>query len=259
MLCIFSIIPFSCHPSGLLFHIALVLPFAVILTAELILLIGKLVILSKEGLITDSEKSPAILKLFVLVLLFGFGWTFGLVEMETDGVVQVVFKSLFLLFGSMLGIYALMIYGILCKAVRSTWRSWLSCQQEEYDLADLDQKIKNLNNGTNQMNGKHKPILEFKEMHYGPEADFRSPTISPANELGPENEVEDTFNETQEKTVELGDSNSQSSLSSHSSMGYPVPKSPNSSDKCIGMEQTDQTQYDTVSIDQPDSDEETAL
>lgn len=208
---------------------------------------------------------PSILRLFFIVLLFTLGWGFGFAgTFVAKDILQVIFKILFLLFGAMLGIYALVIYGFLHSVVRSTWASWLRCQKEQ---RKWDLNVTELSNEIPVKNGKKKPILEFRDTHYGPEADFRSPVPTDHMEFEEEEEKEDAFTstvETQEKSIEM---DSEDSLSSHSSVGYPVAKSPidvNFRDYGLGnfkgKDVVDEpVNYDTLSIDQPDSDEETAL
>ena len=221
------------------------------------------VVLLKKGKLFKPDETPSILRLFFIVLLFSIGWSFGFAgTLIVDELLQVIFRSLFLVFGGLLGVYILVIYGFLSTIVRSTWASWLTCRKEErqydFDISETSTEPPAKNGSTK------KPVLQFKEMHYGPEADFRSPEPLDGYLPSSDNEKETDFTETQEKSIDLG---SVSSQSSHGSVGYPVPKSPTENfalgyldSKVNGMDQLHESlNYDSLSIDLPDSDEETAL
>ncbi len=225
--------------------------------------------LSKKGILLKPDETPSILRLFFIVVFFSIGWSSGFAGMLiADELLQVIFKCLFLVFGALLGVYVLVIYGLLSRIVRSTWTSWLKCQKEE---RKFDLNVDELSTELPVKNGKNNklPALQFKEMHYGPEADFRSPDERLDIDISMEfNEKETGFIETQELSMDLGSVSCLSSQSSHDSVGYPVPLTQTSDfshfdNKVKGVHQFDDNHneigYDANSIDQPDSDEETAL
>lgn len=250
---------YSCHPDGYLLYLGLAVPLAVsVLLQFVLLLVNSVVVLCHKGQFYDHNDSPYILRLILINVIFAIGWSFGLAQvLISDELFQVVFKSLFIAFGSMLGVYVLIIYGLLNSTVYSTWRNWLRCQKEEkkfmFDVSKMSNRVP-------VKNGKHKvPVLEFRDTLYGPEADFRSPSVATDNRFRlTDNEIEkeDTFMETQEMKFETVDSDE----SSQSSVGYPVADTP--SLKLDMLNEIDQSfhHFDlSLSIDQPDSDEETAL
>lgn len=250
---------YSCHPDDILFYLGLAAPLAVsVLLQFLLLLANSVVVLCHKGQYYDHNNSPYIIRLGCVNIIFAIGWSFGFAQVfVSDELMQVIFKSLFIVFGSMLGVYVLVIYGLLNSAAYKAWGNWLRCQKEEkkfmYDVSEM-------NNRVPVKNGKQKvPVLEFRETLYGPEADFRSPSGANDNHFRlTDNEIEkeDTFMETQEIKFS---SNESSQTSSQSSVGYPVATTPQLNMDMLN--EIDQTfHFDlSLSIDQPDSDEETAL
>ena len=233
-------------------------PLVLTAVIHILLFITNCIILRMKGILLKAEETPLMFRLLLITALFTLGWSFSFAgALVEDSVLQVIFRSLFLLFSGPLGVYVLLINGFLNGVVRNVWISWFKCQNEErkYDL-----NVTEMSTTVPVKNGRgNKPILEFKEMHYGPKADFRSPEPN-ESELGLEKE--EVFNQSQKKSIEFG---SQSSSNS-SLVGYPVAEAPsdnfydlsgNSSQQHYNREPFDQY---TCNYDPPDSDDEaTAL
>ncbi len=251
----------SCHPEGLFFYLALAAPMVLTAVIQILLFVTNCVILLMKGNLFKAEETPLMFRLLLVTALFTLGWSFSFAgALVEDSVLQVIFRSLFLLFSAPLGVYVLLINGFLNAVVRNVWISWFKCRKEErmYDL-----NVTEMSTTSPVKNGHgNKPILEFKEMHYGPEADFRSPEPN-ESELGLEKE--EVFNQTQEKSIELGSRSSSSS----SLVGYPVAEAP--SDDFHDLSGNSSQRYDanqfselfdqyTYNYNPPDSDDEaTAL
>ena len=248
----------SCRPDGLLFYISLAIPFALTVIAIFIMNSIIIIILLKQRLLTKSERTPQPFRSILLTLLFTLGWAFGLATSFATDTYAIIFECLFLLFGALLGIYIFLIYCVMSNMVRTkVWKQWFykaTCRDyEEHDPSNMENDTP-INQ--KKLNDKLKPVLEFTEIHYGPSADFHSPTEFPENGMTT-TQMDMDIDEIilTEQTI-TSDSVSSHSDSSHNSRDLPVAKYEfERSTEILNKEY----RFDSSSLDPPDPNEETAL
>lgn len=232
-----------CHPDGLLLLLGLTLPFGLsVLFAIIVLLIA----IIKQKLLTTATLRTTAARYYIIYVVFIVGWSLGLARtiMSLDMTVSIILDSLFIVSGSLLGLYIFLMYCLFVSDVKMIWKRLyyrLTCknyQHHEMETPDHSKgdipEDKPLPRPEKYLAAYSSAIGELKQLQY---KNLSNKSVSPDN-----------------ISQEVYRNNYRESSSDDSCVDLPVSKTELPRSPTIEEERLDSNEFD-----QPDPSEETEL
>ena len=117
---------YSCFVSGLAFYLTIIIPIALVVLSNGLVLLFIVRALKKSGKIQSSSdsdnKTDRLYVIIAFTLLFGLTWSFGFLVISND---VIVFQYLFCFFGTFHGFFLFLFFCLRNKSIRSTCENFL--------------------------------------------------------------------------------------------------------------------------------------
>lgn len=123
---------FRCFPRRWPLYFGVITPFAIIYTFNMVvfLIIVNIILSRKDRNGNKSNKRKKMKKgfiVFILALMFGIGWAFGILGSEDRNALSIAFQFLFIVIVGCQGLLIFLLYPCRSKAARNLWKKWLHC------------------------------------------------------------------------------------------------------------------------------------
>ena len=117
-------------------YFGVITPFAIIYTLNVavFLIIVSVVLRRKDKNPNISNTRKNVRKafiVFILALMFGIGWAFGILGSEGRNALSIVFQFLFIIIVGFQGLLIFLLYPCRSKDARDLWKKWFNCANEQ--------------------------------------------------------------------------------------------------------------------------------
>ena len=124
-----SIFLFRCFPKRWPLYFGVITPFTIIYTLNVIvfLIIVSIVLRRKDRNENKSNPRKKMRKafiVFVLALMFGIGWAFGILGSEDSDALSIVFQFLFIIIVGCQGLLIFLLHPCRSKDALNLWKKW---------------------------------------------------------------------------------------------------------------------------------------
>ena len=123
---------FRCFPNTWPLYFGVITPFAIIYTLNVVvfLIIVSIALHRKDRNQNISNTRKNVRKafiVFILALMFGIGWAFGILGSEGRNALSIVFQFLFIIIVGCQGLLIFLLYPCRSKDACNLWKKWFNC------------------------------------------------------------------------------------------------------------------------------------